>query len=333
MQRVPLFGLFALVFSFSGIQLGAIEPAPKSTDLIIPSEIRIVTLRGPTGIAMMNLLEQRKLVLNDGRTIPLNIEIAATPDIIDARFAAHQIEAATLPVNQVARLYNRGVRVRLAGVNIWGVLYIVSNDKNLSTWAGLKSKHIYSTGKGATPDFVMRKLATVNGLDPDRDFTLDYHLGQVEIAQLLISGKIEIACLPEPFVARVLLKNPSLAINIDLQAEWMDHFGKSVPLAQGGIALSTEFSQKYPETARQLLHAYSQSCLDVSTDPQAPQRIEALGLGIDAISLKTALPRLNLRWEPAASAQKSVEQFLKIFLEMDHDSIGGKLPDATFYFQ
>jgi NitT/TauT family transport system substrate-binding protein len=298
----------------------------------VPDTIRITTLKGPTGIGMLTLMEQKKLVLADGRSIPLQIEAAGSPDVIDARIAARQADAVTLPVNQAARLYNLGTGLRLGGVNIWGVLYLVSADPATAGWKALKGKRIYSTGKGATPDIVFRELATRNGLDPDRDLVLDYSYGQVELAQLMIAGKVDTACLPEPFVTRILLKKPGLNLTMDLQAEWA-RLNQGALIAQGGIALAQDFSAKYPETARALLAAYAASNAEAVKAADAPQRVAALELGIDAESFRASLARLNLHYIDAVLSRPMVEQFLKPFIGFDPASVGGKLPDAGFYFR
>lgn len=319
--------IFLLAVPLYGLALAA-----QSTAFAVPDIIRITTLKGPTGIGMLTLMEQKKLVLADGRSVPLQIEAAGTPDIIDARIAARQSDFVTLPVNQAARLYNLGTGLRLGGVNVWGVLYLVSSDATSSDWKSLKGKRIYSTGKGATPDIVFRELATRNGLNPDTDFILDYTYGQVELAQLMIAGKVETACLPEPFVTRIILKKPVVKVTMDLQREWAK-LNQGGLIAQGGIAVSQDFAAKYPEVARALLAAYESSNLEAVKAADAPQRIAALDLGIDAESFKASLARINLIFVAADQSKSLVEQFLKPFIGFDPASIGGKLPDASFYFR
>jgi NitT/TauT family transport system substrate-binding protein len=311
---------------------GALLAAQSVDADAIPDTIRITTLKGPTGIGMLTLIEQKKLVLADGRVIPVRIEVAGTPDIIDARVVARQVDFVTLPVNQAARLYNLGTGLRLGGVNIWGVLYVVSSDQSLVDWQDLKGKRIYSTGKGATPDIVFRELAQKNGLDPDSDFTLDYSYGQVELAQLMLAGKVDTACLPEPFVTRIILKKPTIKIALDLQLEWAK-LNQGGLIAQGGIAVAQDFAATYPGVTRALLAAYEASNVEAVNAADAPQRIAGLDLGIDADSFKASLTRLNLRYLSASQSKSMVEQFLRPFLAFDPASLGGKLPDAGFYFK
>ena len=57
---------------------------------------------------------------------------------------------------------------------------------------------------------VFRYLLEENGIDSIKDVTLDYTVEQIELAQLMISDKAEIAVLPEPFVTMVLAKNEKI---------------------------------------------------------------------------------------------------------------------------
>lgn len=45
------------------------------------------------------------------------------------------------------------------------------------------------------------------------------------------------------------------------------------------------------------------------------------------------ISRSNLEYLDASSAQAAVETYLNIFLESSPESIGGKLPNAAFYYK
>ena len=38
-------------------------------------------------------------------------------------------------------------------------------------------------------------------------------------------------------------------------------------------------------------------------------------------------------WAPASEARKPLEEYFKVLLKSNPDSIGGALPDEKFYFQ
>jgi NitT/TauT family transport system substrate-binding protein len=187
-----------------------------------------------------------------------------------------------------------------------------------------------ASGKGSTTDVAFRELARRNGL-VEADLNIDYSMGHVELMQLAAAGKAEIALLPEPFVTRVLQKNPKAKIIIDLQKEWKQAFG-ALEQAQGGLALRGEFIREYPQVAEALIQAYELSCRRLLLAPDAPERIAKQDFGLDAASAKDSLPRLNLRFVRAKDAQAAIRAYLEILFQADPASIGGALPDQGFYY-
>ena len=49
--------------------------------------------------------------------------------------------------------------------------YVVEKGNTVHSFADLKGRTILSTGKGTTPEYVLRYLLKKNGLDPDKDVT------------------------------------------------------------------------------------------------------------------------------------------------------------------
>ena len=64
--------------------------------------------------------------------------------------------------------------VEVLAVNTLGVLYIVENGGTVQSMADLKGQTIVAAGKGSTPEYALRYLLTENGIDPDKDVTIDW---------------------------------------------------------------------------------------------------------------------------------------------------------------
>lgn len=295
-----------------------------------PSSVRITTLKGPTGLGMLELIEAGSLKLPDGSSVPLEIEIAGGPEVLDARILGKQADLVTIPVNQAARLYTKGAGVQLAAVNVWGVLYVLSTNPAVKSWADLKGRPILASGKGSTTDVSFRELAQKSGLSPDSDLVMDYSLGHVEVMQMAAGGKADLVLLPEPFVSMALLKNPALKVVIDLQKEWSKVFG-ALEQAQGGLAVSSEFARQYPEVTKAVLSAYKKSCEQVLLAPDAPARIAKQDFGLTEAAAKESLPRINLRYLSAEDAKTATQAYLAILFKANPASVGGKMPDNGFY--
>lgn len=56
-----------------------------------------------------------------------------------------------------------------------------------------------STGKGTTPEYVLRYLLTKNGLDPDKDVKIEYYSEASEVtAQMAASKRMPLPFCPSP---------------------------------------------------------------------------------------------------------------------------------------
>ena len=66
--------------------------------------------------------------------------------------------------------------------------------------ADLKGQTIVAAGKGSTPEYALRYLLSENGIDPDKDVTIDWKSEHSECVAALASGQASIALLPQPFV-------------------------------------------------------------------------------------------------------------------------------------
>ena len=63
----------------------------------------------------------------------------------------------------------------------------------------LKGQTIVTTGKGHTPEYVLRYVLTENGIDPDNDVTIEYCSEATEALSKVQAGEATIAMLPQPF--------------------------------------------------------------------------------------------------------------------------------------
>ena len=281
---------------------------------------RIGVLRGPTAIAFAPLIEAPP-VMADGREV--QFLVMPSPDLLVARAISGEVDAAALPGNVAAQLHNRGVELQVAATFIWGVLYLLGPPG-----AGihdLEGREIYAPGRGATPDLVLRYILEANNLS---DVTVRYGLGQVELAQLLIAGRVELAVLPEPFVTRVLRATRDRVVVADLQELWLQATGLELPQTVL-VTFAASGSTRY---AGELCAMLSRSVDTLMADPErAIAGVEALGLGLDAETALAALPRLNLRVESGPASRPALERYLEALRTFDEAAIGGPVPGGAFY--
>lgn len=325
MKRRLVFALTALLLTI--VLSGCTAPGIETEEVTI----RIVALKGPTGVGLVQMLEEKPSL---GKNVTTDYQVAETPDIVTARVLNKEIDIAALPTNVAANLYNKGSGYNLLAINTWGNLYLVSNQVEISSWDDFKGKTINSIGLGATPDLVFRSLLIANGLDPEKDVTMDYSMTQVELAGALSAGRVALAVLPEPLVTTTLTKNASLKIVMGLEDELKKIHGEDIAIAQGCLVVREEFAKKHPEVVASFLKQYQESLTWVNSNLQeAGALVEKHNLWMTAAVAEKAIPRSNIRYMAALDAKPQVEAYFNVLLALAPQAVGGKLPDEGFYYK
>ncbi|MFR7893972.1 MAG: ABC transporter substrate-binding protein [Dysosmobacter sp.] len=143
-------------------------------------------------------------------------------------------------------------------MNTLGVLYIVENGETVQSMADLKGQTIVAAGKGSTPEYALRYLLTENGIDPDKDVTIDWKSEHSECVAALASGQASIALLPQPFVTVAQTKIEGLRMALDLTAEW-DKLDNGSALITGVIVARRDVVEANPGAVDSFLQNYAAS--------------------------------------------------------------------------
>ena len=164
--------------------------------------IKVSVLRGPSVIAFADWLENPPIIDNK----KVQVKVVDSPDLAQALLIKQETDIAVLPMINAANLYNKGIKIKLAGCPIWGTLYLVEKTP-------LKEPALYVFGNGTTPDILTRYY-----LGRQRsDYPLNYAFNTAgEITQGILAGKVNRAVLGEPFLSIALRKDSSLRITADL---------------------------------------------------------------------------------------------------------------------
>ncbi len=183
------------------------------------SGVRIAGLKGPTTMGLVNLLDMER---SGKASQHYDLQLYGAADEIVPKLIKGELDMAAIPANLAATLYqktNGGIQVM--AVNTLGVLYVVEKGDSIHSFAELKGRTILSTGKGTTPEYVLRYLLTKNGLDPDKDVKIEYYSEASEVtAQMAATKKDAIAVLPQPYVTAAGMKDSELRVVLDLTKEW-----------------------------------------------------------------------------------------------------------------
>lgn len=90
------------------------------------------------------------------------VNVVSKADLVLGALTNGTSDVVVLPTNVCAKLYNKGMKVKLASVNIFGVLYMVSKTE-VNSLDDLVGKTIYNIGMGGTPDLTLKYILKTNG--------------------------------------------------------------------------------------------------------------------------------------------------------------------------
>ncbi len=302
------------VLSALGFAACSKKPAEQTTD------IRIAALKGPTGMGIVKLI---------GEEYPhYSVSIEASPDALAPRFISGDVDVAAVPINLASTLYNKlsGDVVVLA-VNTLGVLYVLENGDSIKSFADLDGKHIYATGQGATPEYILNYLIGKNNVTAEVEYVGEH----AALASMLAAGEAEIGMLPQPNVTAALNGAEGLRIALDLTEEW--NKVSDTKLVQGVIIARKSFASEHKDAIDVFLNDYKASTEFVNNSiDEAAALIESAGILPKAALAKQAIPTCNITYIAGAEMKKAVEGMLKVLFDAEPKSVGGKLPEADFYY-
>lgn len=244
------------------------------------------------------------------------------------------LDIALVPANVASVLYHKtqgGVKV--IDINTLGVLYMVSGEDGLTNFTDLKGKTIYLTGKGTTPDYVLRYLLTANGMSAD-DVILEYKSEATEVASVLAEDPTAIGLLPQPFVTAACMQNDALKVIFDLNEEWNKVQGEDgSSMVTGVTVVRKEFLEENEEAVKSFMEDHKASAEDINADPAtgAALAVEAQIVAKEPIAQK-AIPNCNITYIDKAEMKQALSGYLDVLFHQDSLSIGGGLPESDFYY-
>ena len=312
----------------------ASSSAPEGSSAVAEERaaVRVGGLKGPTAMGMVKLMEEDAAgtTAND-----YEFTLAGSADEINPLLIKGELDIAAVPTNVASVLYNKTEgQVEILALNTLGVLYVVENGNTIQSVEDLRGKTIYSTGKGATPEYALNYILGENGLTAGTDVSVEYKSEHSELASLLAAGQADLAVLPQPFVTSVLAKNPDVRIALNLTEEWDKVTEDGSKLTMGALVVRKDFAESNPEAVRNFLKEYQASTQYVTDEANlddAAALIEQYGI-ISAAVAKQALPYCNIVCITGEEMRTAAEGFLSILAKANPQSVGGTLPAEDFYY-
>ena len=305
------------------------DPATEETADASEAALRIAGLKGPTTMGLVNLM-------SDEVASNYNFTMYGAADEIVPLLVKGDLDAAAVPANLAATLYNKtNGAVEVACINTLGVLYIVENGETVNSVGDLKGQTIVTTGKGATPEYVLRYVLTENGVDPDSDVTIEYCSEATEALSKVQAGEATIAMLPQPFVTTAQTKSENIRVALDLTEEWDEIQAESdapSTLVTGVVVGRTVFVAEHPEAVSAFLEHYRASVEYVNANVDEAAQLVGQYEIVAAEVAQKALPECNIVFIEGVEMKDSLSGYLSVLFEQNPKSVGGALPDDAFYY-
>ena len=308
----------------------AVEAEPAATEAPAESEateatLHIAGLKGPTTMGLVNLMA-------DEVASSYDFTMYGAADEIVPLLVKGDLDAAAVPANLAATLYNKtNGAVEVACINTLGVLYIVENGETVNSVADLKGQTIVTTGKGATPEYVLRYVLSENGVDPDSDVTIEYCSEATEALSKVQAGEAAIAMLPQPFVTSALSQVEGLRVALDMNEEWQKVAGSK--LVTGVLVVRKDAVENDPEAFASFMEGYAASVEAANSDLEGTAALcEQYGVVAKAALAQKALPQCNIVFETGDEMKADLETYFNVLYAADSTSVGGTLPADDFYY-
>lgn len=319
----------ALSLNACGTQANTEPEQPDDTPA--PAEVNLYVLSGPTGIGAMNLWA----AADAGETQnTYHITMPGANDEVVAAISNGDADIAAMATNLAAILYNKtSGGVTVLAVNTLGVLSLLGNGQEVATIADLAGKTIYAPGQGANPEYILRYVLTGNGLDPDKDVTIQFVGEGSELLTVWQTDPEAVIMAPQPVATSILMQNENAVTLFNMTDEWDKVSGGDSTLMMGCVIVRNEFLQENPGAVELFLQEYATSIEKAQSDVEGTAALcEQYGLIPKAALAKAAIPSCGLTFVTGAEMKSALSGYLQVMFDADPKSVGGAMPGDDFYY-
>ena len=298
------------------------------------NDVNVTALKGPTAMGMVKLMDEAERGAVDGNAY--TFDIAAAVDEVTPKIVKGETDIAAVPANLASVLYNNTQgEVQVLAVNTLGVLYIVESGDSVNSVEDLRGKTIYASGKGATPEYALNYILTENGIDPEKDVTIEWKSEHAECLAALLAEDNAIAMLPQPFVTTAQTKSDKIQVRLDLTAEWdaiQTNSEAPSQLITGVVVVRKQYAQENPEAVEAFLKSYAESVEYVNANVEDAAQLVGKYEIVPAAVAQKAIPACNITCITGADMQQKLSGYLNVLFEQNPKAVGGALPADDFYY-
>ena len=188
-----------------------------------------------------------------------------------------------------------------------------------------------ASAASANPEYILRYVLTGNGLDPDKDVTIQFVGEGSELLTVWQSDPDAVILAPQPVATSILMQNENAAKLFDMTEEWSKISGNQ--LMMGCVIVRNAFLQENPGAVELFLKEYAASIEKAQTDVEGTAALcEQYGLIPKAALAQKAIPSCGLAFVTGAEMKTDLSAYLQVMVDADPKSVGGALPGDDFYY-
>lgn len=338
-------GVASLLAACGNQNQAADTAADASADANAATEdvvVRVASLKGPTTIGLVQMMDTTSGIptgeqaeapeAEEGSGISYAYSISAAPDEVLPMIIQGTADIALVPSNAGSVLYNKtegGVQV--IDINTLGILYIVTGDEAVQSFADLAGKTVYISGKGSSPEYVFDFLLDKAGIADQ--VSVEWKSEHAEVAAVLASDPTAVGVLPQPFVTATLAQNEALSAPIDLTQVWGESVDDGSQSVTGITVVRAAFAAEHPAAVADFLERHAASVEAVNADPAAAaELVVQAGIIEKAPIAEKAIPACNVVCITGQEMRDALEGYLQVLFDADPSSVGGAMPADDFYY-
>ena len=321
--------LLALMLLFS---LNSSAEEPKKLDKLI--------LSGPMASVSHPLIHMMETGALDDVAKKIEFKLWKSPDELRAYTLRGGADFIAVPTNVGANLYNKKVEIKLLNVSVWGILGLLTRDKDKKSLKDFVGCEIAMPFRADMPDIVFEEIVKKQGLDPKKDFKLRYLSSPIDAMQMLIMRRVDHALLAEPATSIALRKTGSFPLKLIapdlyrsnmLEKEWGEAFKVESKIPEAGMAVIGDMI-KNKHVVRRFNEEYAKSMKWYKENPKeaGEMMVKTIPM-LDAKGVADSIAFTQLDVVSAKDAKRDLETFYEILKSNNPKTIGGKLPDTGFY--
>ena len=264
-----------------------------------------------------------------------------SPDELRAYTLRGGADFIAVPTNVAANLYNKEVELKLLNVSVWGILGLLTRDKDKKSLKDFVGCEIAMPFRADMPDIIFEEIVKKQGLDPKKDFKLRYLSSPIDAMQMLILRRVDHALLAEPATSIALRKTGSFPLKLVapdlyrsnmLEKEWGEVFKVEAKIPEAGMAVLGDMI-KNEHVIQRFNEEYAKSMAWYKANPKeaGEMMVKTIPM-LDAEGVADSIAFTQLDVVTAKEAKKDLEFFYDVLKSNNPKTIGGKLPNEGFYY-